>query len=88
MFPQARPNLIATIYKPPNKPRFLEQIITEFQELDLKYEHYFFGDFNMNLLFRGTYILNKSNKTKKFCKKFRSILETILNFVRPIAVNS
>ena len=40
---------VGVIYKPPNKTRFLEQIITAFETLGLHNEHYVLGDFNINL---------------------------------------
>lgn len=69
MFPKTKPISIGVIYKPPNQTRFSEQIISEFEELDLKNEHYILGDFNVNLLFKGNYILDKPDESKKLFKK-------------------
>ena len=68
IFSKPKPTLVGFIYKPSNQTRFLEQLITEFEERDLKNEHYILGYFNINLLFNGTSILDKPNKTKKFYK--------------------
>ena len=43
-------------------------MITEFGALDLDNEIYILGDFNINLLFRDKYVLNKSNEIKKLDK--------------------
>ena len=43
-------------------------MITEFEALDLDNEIYVLGDFNINLLFRDKYVLNKSNEIKKLDK--------------------
>ena len=61
LFPQTKSITIGVLYKPSNQTRFLEQIITEFETLDLNDEHYVPGDFNINL-FKGKYIFEKPNK--------------------------
>ena len=53
------------LYKPLSQSQFLQQIITEFEAVDLDNETYDLGDFNINLLFRNKYVLNKSNEIKK-----------------------
>ena len=40
------------IYKPLAQTRFLEQIIENFEALDINNEHYIAGDFNINLLYK------------------------------------
>ena len=62
MFPETKPVTIGVMHKPPNQTRFLEQIITEVETLNLNDEHYVLGDFNINLLFKGKYIFNKPNE--------------------------
>ena len=57
------------IYKPPDQTRFLEQIIPEFETLDLNDEHYVLGDFSINLLFKGKYIFDKLDKFRQFYKE-------------------
>ena len=39
LFPKTKPITVGVIYKPPDQTRFLEQIITEFETLDLNDEH-------------------------------------------------
>ena len=56
------------LYKPLSQSQFLQQIITEFEAVDLDNETYDLGDFNINLLFRNKYVLNKSNEIKKLEK--------------------
>ena len=52
LFPKTKPISVGIIYKPPSQSQFLQQIITEFEALDLDNEIYVLGDFNINLLFR------------------------------------
>ena len=50
--------------------RFLVQIITEFESLELNNRLYIIGDFNINLLFKGNCILNKTHEIKNPFKEF------------------
>ena len=50
--------------------KFFEQIITKFEALELNSELYILEDFNINLLFTGRGILNKTYETKNHCKEF------------------
>ena len=68
LFPKTKPISVGIIYKPASQSQFLQQIITEFEALDLDNEIYVLGDFNINLLFQGKYVLNKSNEIKKLDK--------------------
>ena len=68
MFPKTKPITVGVIYKPPDQTRFLEQIITEFETLDLNDEQYLLGDFNINLLCKGKYIFDKPDKFRQFYK--------------------
>ena len=68
LFLKTKPISVGIIYKPPSQTEFLERMITEFEALDLNNEIYGLGDFNINLLFRGKYLLNKPNETKKIDK--------------------
>ena len=52
MFLETKAITIGVLYKPPNRTRFLEQIVTKFEALDLKDEHYILGVFKINLLFK------------------------------------
>ena len=69
LFPKAKPITIGVIYKPLNQTRFLEQIITEFETLDLNNEHYVLREFNINLLFKGKYTFDKPNEVRQFYKE-------------------
>ena len=51
LFPKTKPISVGIIYKPPSQSQFLQQMITEFEALDLVNEIYVLGDFNINLLF-------------------------------------
>ena len=50
--------------------QFLEQIITEFESLELNNKLYILGDFNINLLFKGNCIFNKTHETKNHFREF------------------
>ena len=45
-------------------------MVTEFDSLDLNNEVYILGDFNIDLLFKGNCILNKTHKIKNHFKDF------------------
>ena len=68
LFPKTKPIFVRIVCKPPSQNQFLQQMITEFGALDLDNEIYILGDFNINLLFRDKYVLNKSNEIKKLDK--------------------
>ena len=70
LFPNTKPISVGIFYKPPSQTRFLEQIITEFESLALNNELYVLGEFNINLLFNGNCILNKTHEIKNHCKDF------------------
>ena len=72
LFPKTKPITVGVIHKPPNQTRFLEQIITEFETLDLYNEYYVLGDFNINLLFKGKCIFDKPNEFRQFYKELSS----------------
>ena len=64
LFLKAKPILVGIINKPTSQTHFLEQMITEFDLLDLNNEIYILGDFNINLLLTNKCIINKPNKTR------------------------
>ena len=64
------PISVGIFYKPPSQTRFFEQMVTESESLELNNELYIFGDFNINLLFKGNCTLNKTHKIKNDFKDF------------------
>ena len=74
LFPKAKPISVCTL-QASNKTRFLEQIITEFESLELNRKPYVFVDFNINLLFKGNCILNKFHEIKNHFKVFLSFVQ-------------
>ena len=70
LYPKRKPISVGIFYKPPSQTRFPEQIITEFESLELNNELYILGDFNTNLLFKGNSILNKTHEIKNHFKDF------------------
>ena len=84
LLPKSKPINIGVFYRPPNQANFMELIVKSFSLLNLKdNEIYLLGDFNINLLQNGNYILNKKgmavcqgavhtliNKYQEFCKYF------------------
>ena len=90
MLPKKKPISIGIIHKDPNQIKFLEQVITKFEEIVLKTEYYVIRDFIINLLFKGTDTLDKLNEIKKFYRNsinnFFQILGNMLNFVLSVAL--
>ena len=70
LFQKTKPISVGIFYKPPSQTRYLEQIITEFESLELNNELYILGDLNINLLFKGNCILNKSHEIKNHFRDF------------------
>ena len=68
LFPKTKPISVGIIYKPPSQMQFLQQMIAEFEALDLDNEIYVLGHFNINTLFRDKYVLSKSNEIKNLDK--------------------
>ena len=67
--PKTKPITVGIIYKFPNQTRLLEQIITEFETLDLHNEQYVLEDFNINFLFKGKNIFDKPDRFWQFYKE-------------------
>ena len=80
MLPKTKPISIGIIHKDPNQIKFLEQVITKFEELVLKTECYVTRDFIINLLFKGTDTLDKLNEIKKFYKELFSDIRKYAEF--------
>ena len=88
--PKVKPIAIGIFYRPPNENDFLNIFSNEFQQIDSKTnEIYLLGDFNINLLQNGKFILKENqsyklkssssalvNKYKEFCQTF-SLTEII-----------
>ena len=64
LFPKTKPISVGIIYKPPSHTQFLELMITEFEALELNSELYIL---NINLLFKGKCITDKTHETKNHC---------------------
>ena len=70
LFRKAKPISVGIICKPPNQTRILEPVITELGGLDPNDEHYVLGGFDINLLFKGKYILDRPNELGNFIMNF------------------
>ena len=84
LLPKSKPITLVVFYRPPNQANFMELIVKSFSHLKLKEnEMYLLGDFNINLLQNGNYILNRKgmaacqgpvhtliNKYQEFCQIF------------------
>ena len=70
LFPKTKSISVGIFYKPPSQTRFSVQIVTEFESLELNNELYILGDFNIDLLFKGNCILNKTHKSKNHFTDF------------------
>ena len=80
--PKSKPITVGVFYRPPNQANFMELIVKSFSLLNLKdNEIYHLGDFNINLLQNGNYILDRKrmavclgavhtliNKYQEFCQ--------------------
>ena len=80
LFPKTKPITVGVIYKPQDQTRSLEQIITEFETLDLNDEHYVLGNFNISLLFKGKYFFDKPDKFMQFYKEFSPEIKNYTEF--------
>ena len=61
LLPKSKPITIGVFYRPPSQANFMELIVKSFPLLNLKdNEICLLGDFNINLLQNGNYILNNS----------------------------
>ena len=90
LLPKFKPIAIGIFYRPPNVNNFLEILSNDFKKVDIrKKEIYILGDFNINLLQNGKFILKENqsnifrigttpliNKHKEFCQTF-SLTEII-----------
>ena len=84
LLPKVKPIAIGIFYRPPNVNNFLEILSNDFTKVDIrKKEIYILGDFNINLLQNGKFILKENqsnifkidttpliNKYKEFCQTF------------------
>ena len=52
-------NIFTDLVFPKTKPITTEHFNAEFEALDLQDEHYILGDFDINLIFKMKYILDK-----------------------------
>ena len=95
LLPKVKPIAIGIFYGPPNVNNFLEILLNDFKKVDIrKKEIYILGDFNINLLQNGKFILKENqsnifkidttpliNKYKEFCQTF-SLTEIIKDTTR------
>ena len=63
LIPKVKPIAVGIFYRPPNASNFLETLSNDLKQIDIrKNEIYILGDFNINLLANGTFVL-KENQT-------------------------
>ena len=80
LFPKTKPVSMGIFFKPPSQKRFLKQIITELESPELNNELYMLGDFNINLLFKGNCILNKTHGIENHFKDLSPEIEKYNEF--------
>ena len=73
LFLKTKPISVGIIYKTPSQTQFLEQMITEFQALELNNKLHILGDFNINLLFKGNAFLVKLTQLKTIVRTFLNL---------------
>ena len=55
-------------------------MVTDFESLELNNEIYIIGDFNIDLLFKGNCILNKTQKSKNHLTNFSPEIKKYIEF--------
>ena len=60
LLPNTKPSFVGIIYKPPNNINFLECFNKHLDDISLDNEIFLLGDFNINLLHNGKYILKEN----------------------------
>ena len=84
LIPKVKPIAVGIFYRPPNSNDILNLLSDNFQQIDLKKkEIYLLGDFNINLIQNGKFLLKENqsnqskepispliNKYKEFCQTF------------------
>ena len=100
LLPKSKPVTIGVSYRPPNQANFMKLIVKSFSLLNLKdNELYLLGDFNINLLQNGNYILNTQgmafcqgavhtliNRYQGFCQIFSS--KQLINYPTRVTCNT
>ena len=84
LIPKVKPIAIGIFYRPPNENDFLNIFSNEFQQIDSKTnEIYLLGDFNINLLQNGKFIL-KENQSYKLKSSSSALVNTYKDFYQKI----
>ena len=60
LLPKTKPIFVGIIYRPPNNINFLECFNKALDDINLYNEIFLLGDFNINLLHNGKYILKEN----------------------------
>ena len=78
-----KPISIGIFYRPPNANDFLESFINDLRQIDFKrFEAYFLGDFNINLLLNDKFVLKENqsvtfrNFNSPFVSKYKELCQT------------
>ena len=59
LLPKTKPIFVGIIYRPPNSINFLKCSYIHLDDINLDNEIFLLGDFNINLLHNGKYILKE-----------------------------
>ena len=60
LLPKTEPIFLGIIYRPPNNINFLECFDKHLNDINLDNEIFLLGDFSINLLYNGKYILKEN----------------------------
>ena len=60
LLPKTEPIFLGIIYRPPNNIKFLECFDKHLNDINLDNEIFLLGDFSINLLYNGKYILKEN----------------------------
>ena len=71
LLPKTEPIFLGIIYRPPNNINFLECFDKHLNDINLDNEIFLLGDFSINLLYNGKYILKENQAMQNRIRSIR-----------------